>query len=99
MIQLLSLECPAGLIDEGETPMQAVIRELREETGLIVSENMISQVSDNTYFSCGMMTHKISVFTCECDSSNVKEGIYSHDKDEYIKTRLVSYDSLREKLT
>lgn len=27
------LELPAGLIDEGETPEQAAIRELEEETG------------------------------------------------------------------
>lgn len=32
-LTLVCTELPAGLIDEGETPEQAAIRELQEETG------------------------------------------------------------------
>lgn len=93
-----SLECPAGLIDAGETAQQAIVRELNEETGLNITEDMLSQVSDSAYFSVGNSSQRISVFTCECDLSNVKEGIYGHDKDEYIQTKLIPYSVLVERL-
>jgi ADP-ribose pyrophosphatase len=32
-VEAFCVEFPAGLIDEGESPEQAAVRELREETG------------------------------------------------------------------
>lgn len=40
-----SIEFPAGLIDEGETPIEAAKRELAEETGFIASESTFHSVS------------------------------------------------------
>jgi ADP-ribose pyrophosphatase len=37
-VREMTVEIPAGLMDEGETPQQAAMRELREETGC-VSDN------------------------------------------------------------
>eukprot|EP00158_Paraphelidium_tribonemae_P001027 Partr_v1_DN23887_c0_g1_i2_m63926 putative nudix (nucleoside diphosphate linked moiety X)-type motif 5 len=40
-INRFSIEFPAGLIDEGETPETAAICEMREETGYVISPNSI----------------------------------------------------------
>lgn len=93
-----SLECPAGLIDDGEHAIDAVIREVEEETGLSISPDMLSQVSDASYVSCGLHSMRISVFVCQCDLSNVETGIYGTDSDEYIETVLVPYSELINKM-
>lgn len=42
---------PAGLIDEGETPIESAIRELREETGLELYE--ITEILSTSYSAVG----------------------------------------------
>jgi ADP-ribose pyrophosphatase len=37
-IEQITLELPSGHVDEGETPEQAAVRELREETGFIANK-------------------------------------------------------------
>lgn len=93
-----SLECPAGLVDEGETAVEAIIREVKEETGQIISAEQLSQVSNASFVSCGMTDIRISVFICECDLSEVKESVQGSDHDEYIFTRLVPYSTLIERM-
>lgn len=75
-------EFPAGLIDEGESPEEAAIRELKEETGLDVIS--IDKVLPMAYSSAGMTDEAIiTVFmTIEGEflgsDNNEKEEIYSY---------------------
>ncbi len=52
---------PAGLIDPGETPEESAKRELREETGLVLTR--IDDVLDNSYSAIGFSNERnICVF-------------------------------------
>ena len=53
-------EFPAGLVDEGETEIQAAMRELKEETGL--ESIFMSTFLRPCYSSCGMSDESVSIF-------------------------------------
>ena len=65
---------PAGIVDAGETPAEAAVRELKEETGL--SATRIVRVGPPIYSSAGMTDESVSMVYVECggtvsDAGNV----------------------------
>jgi len=70
--QGVMVEIPAGKIDEGETPEQAVKREIMEETGYKVDN--INHVKD-FYASPGYSNEVISVFYVEVSERIHEEGL------------------------
>lgn len=73
------LEVPAGKIDPGETPEQAGIRELKEETGYSgVTLNHLG----STYPSPGIVSEMIHIFSAHIDST--MEGSQNLDEGEDI---------------
>ncbi len=84
----ITVEVPAGYIDEGETPMEAAIRELREETGYVAKEiiPLKSYYQDQGISSA--YNHAFLAIGCE------KKYDQKLDKDEYINYLECTFDDL-----
>ena len=66
-----AVEFPAGLIDKGETPEDAALRELREETGFVGEKcSVVPQVSRVCNMSPGLSNESVHVVTVEVDLNN-----------------------------
>lgn len=69
-VDAVTVEFPAGLIDEGETPSQAALRELREETGFLGN---VTAVHPPTPLSPGLSDE--SVVLVEVDVQGAKKPL------------------------
>ncbi len=80
------LEAPAGLIEAGETPEEAALRELREETGAL---GTVTYVGD-FYPTPGYCSEVIHLFLGRVESF----GDTDPDEDEFLKTEKLSFCNL-----
>lgn len=70
-VDRVTVEFPAGLIDKGESPEDAALRELREETGFVGEKcKIVPQVSPMTCMSPGLTDESIHCVLVEVDLDN-----------------------------
>lgn len=83
-------DLPAGAIDPGETPAQAVVREVREETGLLVEPVSIAGVFGGkgfrlTYANDDVVEYTVIVFECR-----IVGGVLGGLDDETAELHFIS---------
>ena len=80
---------PAGFIDEGETPEQAALRELREETGFVGTDPV---VMTKIYSSEGFTDEAAYLVFVHYDMENVGTHF---DSDEYVNHKEVDFEQAK----
>jgi 8-oxo-dGTP pyrophosphatase MutT (NUDIX family) len=93
----ISVEFPAGLIDKGETPTQAGLRELKEECGLVGSS---SGASNSLAIDSGMTNSSAVLVFVDVDGS-LPENLVAQqtlEPTENIEVVLVPISRLLETL-
>ena len=92
----LLLEAPAGLLDKGESPEDAIIREIKEETGYEISD--VQKVYE-AYSSAGSLTEKIFYYVAPyTKAQKVAEGGGLEEEGEELKVIEMPFDEALQKL-
>lgn len=76
----LLYEHPAGMVDKNDIPLAVAIKELKEETGLIVNPEQIVSLNEQPWYpSTGTCDEAMYFFYCELEMTKSQMGDY-HDK-------------------
>jgi ADP-ribose pyrophosphatase len=86
-----SYSLPAGLLDPGETPLQAAVRETKEETGYTLTQpQAMTQVSTSEGFSSETNTLAWGII------DPAERGQQHFDHDEFVNSKLVPFADIVE---
>jgi len=89
------LEWPAGLMDEGETPKGAAVRELYEETGVVLQESELIDLGI-IFSGVGMTDEEVNIYAAEIDDSTQIDApdIKGAEVEHELQTRWISGEEL-----
>jgi len=78
----VTIEFPAGMVDEGETPQEAAVRELLEETGRIPEDEVVElgSVSPNSAF----MNNRVSFFFVKGVREVTGQALDTHEQIDIL---------------
>ncbi|MDF2614032.1 MAG: mismatch repair protein MutT [Clostridia bacterium] len=88
-------ELPAGLLDSNEDIKTALMRELKEETGLSLLEINEKMGSPKAYLSAGMTDESAALVYCTCSGTITDQYL---EEDEAIEACLISQDEAKKLL-
>lgn len=78
-----TLDLPGGFVDNGETAEEGIVREIKEETGLDVTECRYLFSLPNIYPFSGINVHTLDMlFECKVDES--AEAVAADDAEELM---------------
>lgn len=85
-----SIEVCAGAIDNNDSALETILREVREETGYIINTaNLVL----STYTSPGALTEKLYLFVASYDHTNkVNEGGGLSEENEELEVLELSFE-------
>lgn len=96
-VDAVCVEFPAGLVDASETPSDASVRELHEETGY---KGKLKYISPTIVSDPGMSTANMQLATVEVElKEGDKEPEQALDEGEFIERVVVPLDELYDRLT
>lgn len=85
---------PAGFIDDSEKPLDAAVRELREETGIILDDETIHRIEfmRDAFSSEGFTDEHAYLFRLDVHDSEIHQGLQDLDADERVESSWMTLD-------
>lgn len=101
-VNRVTIEVPAGLVDEGEDPKESALRELKEETGYIATIPDDAKAAEGfvMFNDPGFCTTNTKMIFVEVDMSDPKNQNPEPDleENEYIESFTLPLDGMWEAL-